>query len=355
MIDIDLNNYEEKIIDYFDDKLNSSEIEQLMSFLNKHPEIKEEFELYEEHETVEVDEYELPVIIKNKLKREPLLKHANNSNFDQLCIAKIENDLSENESNWFDELMANDDEKKKELEKYKLTKLKADLSVVYQEKSNLKRTTAKLRRNIITVISVAASVIIIMGLYFTLTNNGDIYNEIAVNQDKKSGFDKIENNEPENQIIEKVKSKQVIKTNTTNINQQLAEVKVYDKTIKELPDREVINLAKLEPRDIGLQLSKRKQEIGLNTNMIFYSAQIMEKEETAVSLKTFFAQKINERLFNKEKDKIEMFDIAQAGVQGINKIAGTQMTLERIYDQNGNLDKTEFSSKLIAFSTPVKK
>lgn len=362
MIDINLNNYEEIVIDYFDEKLNTSEIEQLMSFLNKYPEIKEEFKLYGEYEKVKDKEHELSTITKNKLKKIPLLKHTSNSNLDELCIAKIENDLTEKENLWFDELISNDVEKKNELDIYRLTKIVPDLSIVYKNKSRLKRSKSQLRRIVNTGISVAASLAIMLSLYFVLSNKQVNNNEKFVTEAKEIIQNKTQNNTSEEPIINNTVRdvKNVEKIN--NIDKRIIgnndeSLKVKNKINNNVNniEREYESIALLEPREIILQINTMNQVIKLHSNMNYYPTQVIHKEEPTVSLKTFIAQKVNKRLFKKEKDRIEMFDIAQAGVRGINKIAGTKMTLERIYDQNGNIDKTEFNSKLIAFSTPAKK
>ena len=84
MIDINLNNYEEYFIDYFDGSLSSSEQEILMSFIEQYPHLKEEFYFFGKEELVKDT-----VSFKNKtsLYKKPLLKNTDDSNFDELCIA----------------------------------------------------------------------------------------------------------------------------------------------------------------------------------------------------------------------------------------------------------------------------
>jgi hypothetical protein len=74
------------------------------------------------------------------------------------------------------------------------------------------------------------------------------------------------------------------------------------------------------------------------------------------SIKSYLATSFNKRILNKEnKSKVELFDIAQAGLEKLNKLTGSKMSLERVYDENGYKDRTEFNSRLLAFSTPIKK
>jgi hypothetical protein len=43
-MEIDINNYESVLIDYFDGNLNALEVAEVLLFLEQHPEIKNEFE-----------------------------------------------------------------------------------------------------------------------------------------------------------------------------------------------------------------------------------------------------------------------------------------------------------------------
>ena len=52
---VNRNNYEVWMIDYFDGKLNASEIADLMAFIEVHEDIREEFELFS-NETLDKEE-----------------------------------------------------------------------------------------------------------------------------------------------------------------------------------------------------------------------------------------------------------------------------------------------------------
>ena len=49
------------------------------------------------------------------------------------------------------------------------------------------------------------------------------------------------------------------------------------------------------------------------------------------------------------------YEIAKAGVTGLNKLMGWEMALNERKDVEGNLKSVYFSSKLLKFNAPVKK
>ena len=49
------------------------------------------------------------------------------------------------------------------------------------------------------------------------------------------------------------------------------------------------------------------------------------------------------------------YEIAEAGVEGLNKLFGWEMALDKKNDQNGQLKSVYFSSKILKFNAPVKK
>ena len=72
-----------------------------------------------------------------------------------------------------------------------------------------------------------------------------------------------------------------------------------------------------------------------------------------------FISKTFREKFLKEKTPpdtpIKGFEIAEAGVAGLNKLFGWQMALDMKNDDNGQPKSVYFSSKILKVSAPVKK
>jgi len=55
-----------------------------------------------------------------------------------------------------------------------------------------------------------------------------------------------------------------------------------------------------------------------------------------------------------DRERLSIWDLADAGFKGINFIAGTELSLSREYDENGELVSTEFSSPVFGFQRTSK-
>jgi hypothetical protein len=51
---------------------------------------------------------------------------------------------------------------------------------------------------------------------------------------------------------------------------------------------------------------------------------------------------------------LKAYEIAEAGVSGLNKLLGWEMALDERKDENGKLKSVYFSSKILKFNAPVK-
>ena len=84
---INRHNYEVFFIDYFDNELNKKEIQSLFDFLELHPDLKEEFEEFENFNISSDQE----VVLANKPQ---LKKHIDESNIEHYIIAELESQLT---------------------------------------------------------------------------------------------------------------------------------------------------------------------------------------------------------------------------------------------------------------------
>lgn len=359
MTEINRHNYEEYFVDFLDGKLDSSERMLLMSFLDQNPDLKEELKSFE-NEMLVVDE--IGFNEKNSLKKNIIVSDIKTSNFDELCIAKIEGDLNKRESLEFDKFIAANG-KQKDVELYELTKFTPDFSIKYENKDELKLKSPQIiRLNTTSILSIAASIVLLISVYIFIPKNqnnqlsDDVFSEI-INVEEKLKDEVKNTNSTQNQS----KSTKNIKSGETDKKEQLINVKVEEKELNSGDNEDGISrdqqkIAMLEPLQIQIAENDYKEKFAINkVNYISVPERTVE-QRNYISFKSYLVKSFNSRVLNKEdKDKIEMFDIAQAGVDGINKLTGSKMSLERIYDENGNPDKTAFNSRLIAFSTPIKK
>ena len=358
MIDINRNNYEEYFLDFQDGELSPSDENLLMLFLNENPDLKSELELFEANK-IPVDN----TFFENKmeLKKPGILSGVTINNFDELCIARMEGDLKRRETIEFDKFIAGNKKKKKEYNLYKLTKIQQDNFAVFQNKESLKKNEKKIfvLRKSYQWISVAASIIILLAIYLFIPKEKD-NNKLPVAELDKSI--NVENLPVTDNEVKKVNILNDLNNNKRNTEEKsftpkkiLKEKRNDDVEKDEIIPREINQLAYLYPAEMKFDFYKCK----VDKNIIYVDIDKSQEKEDVdkkyISFKSYLAGTFNKRILKKEdKNKIEFFDIAQASVEGINKLTGSKMSLERLYDKKGNPNKTEFNSRLIAFSAPIK-
>ena len=358
MIDINRNNYEEYFLDFLDGNLSPSDKNLLMSFLENNPDLKEELEQLNELPEIRTEE---KFIEKTVLKKSINNFSSGSDNFSELCIARIEGDLTKEESNEFDSFINENSKRKKEFEQFKLTKVKADYSIVFRNKKGLKKSSVALflAKNRYSILSAAASVIIVLALFTLIPRNAEDMPlniaEVKKTEDKKTIQEelKIEQNSKKQVAVvikqEAIKSEEPLHKNENTARENSTDSAIIEQTI------DYQQYEKIAAHGIEIEYSSVNKSIVYPEYKIYQLAELDVKNKH-FSVKSFIAGVINKEVFNRDRnEKIEMFDVAQASLNGINRITGSNMKLTRIYDENGKPNKTEFSSKLIAFSTPAKK
>jgi hypothetical protein len=163
------NNYEVWIIDYFDGKLNAAETAEFMAFLDLHPEIKEEFELFDPTPvSAEAEEFSK----KSDLKKVPVLASGeiNEENYEEYFIAFYEKDLAEAEDKNLRAFLAKNPQLEKEFELHASLLFLPDETIVYEQKDKLHRNR---RVAFYWWSGAAAAMIVILFGIFSLLQNGN--------------------------------------------------------------------------------------------------------------------------------------------------------------------------------------
>jgi hypothetical protein len=89
-----------------------------------------------------------------------------------------------------------------------------------------------------------------------------------------------------------------------------------------------------------------------------FSIIISEYDDGRSKLSRFIAKTFREKILKETKAKdtpLKAYEIAEAGVSGLNKLLGWEMALDKKNDENGELKSVYFSSKILKFNAPVKK
>jgi len=81
---------------------------------------------------------------------------------------------------------------------------------------------------------------------------------------------------------------------------------------------------------------------------------IDERSKAGQFIAKFFHEKIMKDTTAVNRP-VESYEIAVAGITGLNKLLGWEMSLQKNADENGDVKSYYFSSRLLKFKSPVKK
>ena len=151
---IDRSNYEIWLIDWLDGNLSDLQVEQLQAFLNENPDILEE---YSELTTFRLSPSAKPFNHKDHLKRKA--SEISESQFEYLCVAFLEKDLSSDQQSELKEITDLDPEKKKSFELIQKMRLFPE-DIRYKQKRQLFRRTIIQKVLRLSYIGLSAAAII---------------------------------------------------------------------------------------------------------------------------------------------------------------------------------------------------
>ncbi|MCW3103181.1 MAG: hypothetical protein JWO09_1621 [Bacteroidetes bacterium] len=236
-MNINKHNYEAFFLDYHEGNLTPQEVAELLLFVEQHPELKEEFECFENFTLEDYSAYnfenkeglkkqitetnredyfiravdgtltntenglldqflkqhpqyalefelfrktklvpDLNIVFEHKAQLKRVPETAEN-----LLISAMEGLLSKEENTLLDRQLAVDPELRRDFTLYKQTKLSADTSVVYENKEELKRRERKIIPFYYYASAIAAAVLLLFGLFFVFNNATDTEQDMAHN------------------------------------------------------------------------------------------------------------------------------------------------------------------------------
>ena len=341
MAKITRHNYEAFFIDYLEGNLTSSKKNELMSFLDSNPDIKEELQSWEEVKII--PDTNIQFAEKNTLKKDHS-PFPEESPFEELCIAKAEGDLTKSEAALFDQYIKDEPEKAKIYNHYTKTKLTPDESIVFPEKEKLKAQKEKsVSLNYLHILALAASIALIIGFIFNTSTDKAIKNYNYLNSENFKNditiFASIENSDNNN----KHSSKYNINTNhSTSINKNLLPIANFENINHFTSSNN--SLTKIKP--IFLEL-KTASENDYTTDM---HAKTDKKMLLANRRTNIYSMKHSG---NKEQPNRFLLDIADLGFKSLSKLTGKELELKRSYNKNGRLKRLAFKTESFSISTKM--
>ena len=164
-MNISKDNYEIYILDYYEGKLNESQSQELLAFVDAHPDVKTEFDAFENISFTE--DASIQFDFKECLKKEAISssRMINVSNYQEFFIADSEGDLSISQKNQLEKFRLLHPNLNNEYHLFQLTKLSTDKTIVFENKHHLKKFSIfniSINKKIIyQTASIAASLLLI--------------------------------------------------------------------------------------------------------------------------------------------------------------------------------------------------
>jgi hypothetical protein len=376
-MNINRNNYEEFFIDYLDGLLSEARIIELEDFLLLNPDLREELEGME---AIVLDPAPISYAQKELLKQINLELPISLDNYDFFLIAEKEGDLNPEQLSALNAFLILHPEIKKERTDYSSLHLKADEAIVYKEKPQLKKSVFVIyRREIISFSAVAASILLMLGGYFTFLDSRvqDSIIQTASNEEVISDSTQVIS--PENIKQEALPSKEkkdgITKVQSTPKINFKVEMPIASLD-KEKTDS---NSYVLNKEDLGLTAGNIANNISINSSQLAsfdlsetrsqdkinayqspvkpYKGINLADPPKYLTLDQFAKQKLSELVFGKESkdESLTAFNLVSAGINKINKISGSDMKLQKSMDDQGNDKATTFDSKVLSITRPTKK
>jgi hypothetical protein len=361
---IDRSNYEIWFIDWLDGNLNEIQVEQLHQFLMENPDLKEEFD---DLSIVRVNPSEKSFSNKNLLRKS--IDDLSETQFEYLCTAYMENDLSDDQKIELKESIQHNKEREKTFESIGKMKL-SPIVVSYKHKNRLYRRTVgqNVKRLSLIGLSAAAIIALIIMTYFTFPRQLPGKSETTAQSayinriNTKSAVEKTNRKITfgENIISTKKPVKHAVDKPAAakKINALSEQPDIENKINHDSPaisaDYSQNRPGKIPvPADIDLPKVTIPNTLAANSIPV-----IPIDDDSQPRLSKLIAKTFREKILKEKAPKdnpLKVYEIAEAGVSGLNKIFGWEMSIDEKNDNKGELKSVYFSSKILKFNAPVKK
>jgi hypothetical protein len=356
------NNYEIWFLDYLDGQLSNEQLEALLDFLEQNPDLQKELQ--------GVSKVGLAAGNEMLDQKEFLLKTPEDipgiGSMDQLCIARMENDLSDEEALLFDQQLDTNPALEREYAAFLQTRLHPADKVIYPYKKELKKKVIFFSPWVITAIS-SAAIVLLAWILWPDSSVKDIPAMAKLEEPAKKSSTPADSDaaKPDLAITNGASSNSegsALKNNhTANQKSDTYLAKKGNPALLELPVRESVQMKPLARR---YPVSGPRIPDPMRTKVLYASNypsaafQSMPMED-ALTVPQYALQLFREKILGQDPKQVRetrfsMWEVAGAGVNKFNDLAGTQMQLNREYDPDGDIIAVSFNSRLVDVEAPVR-
>lgn len=339
---IDIHNYESFFLDFVEGRLDDASTLEMLNFLRKHPDLKQELEGFGD---VRLDPDDISFPSKNLLKKLDFKgAPVNDNNFNDFAIAHHEKILSVKETEKLFRYLEQNPHKNNDFKMFGTVYLKADPAIVFEAKPFLKkRPKGTVRAIVLRFTAVAAGVAIAVAVFYKSPDKQNLpvnqtRNEIIVSQVEEETTKRV----TKINLPQKTKREVISTTGAINVNQGTVEQGVI---VREK------NIAALEPIKAvyveGDYVVNRPELVSNTVNPPaldgYHDLDVLD----------YAGKVIRERVLKgsdgeKTTRRISLWDLADITLKGYNRIAEKDIVIHRKTDEDGKITA-------IAIETETKK
>ena len=344
----DRANYEIWLIDFLDGTLSQAQVNQLFSFLDANPDIREEFEELS-HYNIKPDFSSFPLKTKIKKSASDLSK----TQFELLCIAACENDLSVEQRDELEFIISENQEKRKIFGQIKSLRL-VPPAIKYNRKSALRKLTItqKAIRLLVIGLSAAAGLTILISLFTLPANRSHEFRYVTAASSVEDST-RIKKN-PDNTAAGNISFASVEQTMSVEMTPSLGKT-VHSDSLAGKTEIKRLVISKIDFKEEVTIVEREFTGTLAAINTSDISVQSLPEES---GLNKFIAKIFREKIYKSptpETGSLKAYEIADAGINGLNKLFGLEMSLQKKKDEKGELKSLRFNSRFLKFNAPVKR
>jgi len=374
-MEINRNNYEAYLLDLLEGRLTAEEEQKVRDFLSMHPDLSAGVE---EQDLWFLEKRDIPFPGREQLKKEfpDDSSVLDDNNFDLFSIARLEGDLTPAQEQEHASLVARDEEKSRQWELWQQTHLPVT-TVLYEHKKRLKKREGWNSRVIwLSVISSAAVIALLITLLKMDTGNLEqqLIVEQAVTEQGVTEQGATEQAVTDQAVTDQSITEQEIAVLSPSESPQaysLTEEKEDQKENKKNEENEG-KVMLPDTTDRSNQIIKERLEIGPIHMATLARNHVHPEDEgiydrikpldlppgsihlTSLSLAQLAELDLQE-MFDEytQENEISLWTLANAGIKGINKITGSEISLLAARDEEGDVSGFHLKGRRFSIETPL--
>lgn len=370
-MEINRNNYEAYLLDLLEGRLSAEDQQKIRDFLLLNPDCANGIDKIEPWF---LEKSSIPFPDKGRLKKvfPDASSILDETNFGLFSIARLEGDLTMEQERDHVRMVKENKEKKREWGKWQRTKFVPD-NIVFKEKDQLKRKKGISRQMIWITIASSAAVVALLLALFRIDHEAtemEFATGVELPQPAVKETAPMQASDP----ISRIQKVPLIQQKEAEFSADKTEV--FASREQSVRPEESLNLSdhknaesvsttvkqvhedKIQPG--AVKIAHYFSDItGRVDNGMYDRIESLEIPSTSIHLTSLSLSQLAEidlqealKIYT-EVNNFSFWTIADAGIKGINRLTGTEMSLMAARNEEGGISGFRFKSKRISITTPL--